>query len=273
MLNFKIDDSKCIRCEKCVKDCVAGIITMNDLPQIEVDKEDQCIKCQHCLAVCPTGALSILGVNPENSIPVKDKHIDFNQLSEMIKTRRSIRKFNSEELNLETLEKLTSTAVYAPTGHNDNGVMFHLTKTKDETDKIKELLYTAIRKANEKKPLTGFASLLAKMQHVYNAHGVDLIFREAPHFLIATVPSNHTTPKEDAVIALSYFEILANSMGIGTLWNGLSLMAIALDETIKEDIGIPADHKIGYAMVFGKPAVKYSRSIQKNESHLRFISI
>ena len=30
---------------------------------------------------------------------------------------------------------------------------------------------------------------------------------------------------------------------------------------MKQELGIPADHLFGYAMIFGKPAVSYARTV------------
>jgi len=67
----------------------------------------------------------------------------------------------------------------------------------------------------------------------------------------------------DCLIALSYFELFAQSLNVGTVWNGLAKWAIndLVPET-RQRLGIPDGHQIGYVMSFGKPAVQYSRTVQ-----------
>ena len=55
---LKINDSRCIRCQRCVKICLAGIF-YEDNGRICTRNESSCIFCGHCVAVCPTGAVSI----------------------------------------------------------------------------------------------------------------------------------------------------------------------------------------------------------------------
>ena len=65
------------------------------------------------------------------------------------------------------------------------------------------------------------------------------------------------------MIALSYFELFAQTLGVGTVWDGLAKWAINdLLPEFRTRLGIPDDHVIGYAMAFGKPAVQYARTVQ-----------
>jgi nitroreductase len=92
----------------------------------------------------------------------------------------------------------------------------------------------------------------------------DVIFRGAPHLLVTSTPKSAPSPIPDCLIAMSYFELFAQANGVGTVWDGLAKMAIddLLPET-RQRLGIPDDHLIGYAMVFGKPAVNYARTVQR----------
>lgn len=98
---------------------------------------------------------------------------------------------------------------------------------------------------------------------VWENKGVDIIFRNAPHLLIASAPKKNSSPLPDCLITLSYFELLATSHNIGTLLNGMLTWVLNdIDPGIADLIGIPKDYTVGYGMVFGKSAVKYPRSIQ-----------
>jgi len=103
----------------------------------------------------------------------------------------------------------------------------------------------------------------AKFVKIWEKLRIDLIFRDAPHLLIASAPKSLSSPKEDCMIALASFELYAQTCGVGTLWNGIA--AWAIDEMLPEirrSLGIPDDHLFGYAMLFGKPAVHYARTVQ-----------
>ena len=104
-LELKIDESKCIHCGQCIKDCMVGALEFdeNNIPQVAKGGENRCMKCQHCLAVCPTGALSILGKNPENSELVREYNSQ--EILNLIKSRRSFRHYKKENLSPEIMAK------------------------------------------------------------------------------------------------------------------------------------------------------------------------
>lgn len=274
MLNFKIDEAKCTQCGICSKECPTLIINgKNGIPEIKEGKEKNCIKCQHCLAVCPTGALSILGKNPANSIPVNAEVPNANELTNLIKTRRSVRKFKKEEISKTQIQELLETAAYAPTGHNKNQVLLSITETKEQLAKVKALVYDAIKE--KKEDLSPALAMYGSFQTMWEEKGIDILFRNAPHLIIASAsPQASSNAVTDCVISLTYFELLANTMGIATLWDGfLKAVFDHIAPALKTALGIPEDHTIGYMMIFGLPAVKFSRSIQSEGLHLNKINL
>ena len=69
---FFVDDSKCIKCGACIRDCALEMLEFDperELPHVIPGTEDSCTRCQHCLTICPTGALEIFGRDPEESLP------------------------------------------------------------------------------------------------------------------------------------------------------------------------------------------------------------
>ncbi len=274
MIDFKIDKEKCTQCGLCAADCPTLVINpKSEYPEIKEGKEGQCIKCQHCLAICPTAALSIWGKNPDDSIPVKNNIVEPESLAQLVKTRRSIRKFKADELEKGFIQELLATAAYAPTSHNKNAVLFSVIDNRSDLEKFREEAYAGIKRAFEEGNLPASMAFMNDFQRLWFSKQIDVIFRNAPHLLIASAPKSIATPETDATIALSYFELLANSNGIGTLWNGFIKWILRdIVPELKNKIELPDDHVIAGVLLFGKPAVKYARSIQSDGLNLNRIS-
>lgn len=275
MIDFTIDKEKCIKCKLCATECPVLIINAKtEFPEIKEGKEKNCIKCQHCLAVCPTAALSIWGKNPDDSLEVNEEIPQPQEMERLIKTRRSVRRFKKEELGADTIKSLLETSAYAPSGHNKNQVLLSVTATRSETDKVKALVYEGIKSAMENNNLRPALGMFANFQNMWEEKGVDVLFRNAPHFIIASAPKENSNGYTDCIISLSYFELLANSMQIATLWDGLVKMVFeTIAPDLKTSLGIPKDHEIAYMMVFGKPGVKYARSVQSEGLNLNTIQL
>ena len=59
--------------------------------------------------------------------------------------------------------------------------------------------------------------------------------------------------------------------GVGTVWDGMVMMALSLYPGLGSRLGIPENHTVGYAMVFGEPAVEYYRTVQRGPAKVHFV--
>ena len=98
-----------------------------------------------------------------------------------------------------------------------------------------------------------------------------MVFRGAPHLLITSAPKDAPCPVQDTHIALTTFQLMAHCRGVGTVWDGMVMMALALWPGLAARLEIPADHIVGYAMVFGEPAVEYHRTVQRGPANVNVV--
>lgn len=274
MLEFNIDQERCTRCGLCLKDCVVGIIEMGPSgPEIHRRKKAACVGCQHCLAVCPTAAVSILGRTPEESRPLNGALPSPDHLEILIKGRRSVRHYRDENLDPELLQRLLDVAWQAPTGHNARQVRFSVIDNKDALRVFREETYRGLDDLISSGNLPKEMAFFRDFARLWRDQGVDVLFRGAPHLIVASAPKSCASPIPDSLIALSYFELFAQSLGVGTVWNGLVKWAIDdLVPQLRSSLRIPEDHLIGYAMAFGKPSFPYQRTVENRVANIeRFI--
>ena len=257
-MEFNVNE-KCIKCGKCINDCLTKALTFDGNKNIIFD-EKKCIKCQHCLAICPTGALSINGKHPENCELANNKP-ESEKLLNLIKCRRSFRKYKHENLDAETMQKLKDMLHWVPTGVNNHNLHFAFIDDVEVMDDFKDyangklvdfLISPAIKK------------IKTKFDRYKNAflRGEDVIFRGAPHMVVVSTPINAPCADIDPTIALSYFELYAQSMGVGTVWCGLAYKLFKMFPELCEYIEIPEGYKVGYAMLFGPSEIEYKRATQ-----------
>lgn len=264
MLNLIIDEQACTRCGACATDCPARIISVEaGYPAIAPEKEAACYKCQHCLAICPTAALSITGVSPQDCQPLAGRFPAPDALEILIKGRRSVRRYRDENLDPALLQQLLDVAWHAPTGVNSRQVRFTVVDDRRKLAQLRDEVMTGLSKLVQQNALPAGFERYADFVRVWEEKGLDIIFRGAPHLLVASAPQSVVTPLQDCLIALSYFELYAQANGVGTVWNGLCKWAINdLLPEMRQRLEIPEDHQIGYAMAFGPPAVTYQRTVR-----------
>lgn len=259
--NLVIDKEKCINCGMCIEDCIAGALEFdeNKVPRFAEGGEARCIECQHCLAVCPMGAVSVLNKNPDNSDRVQEHNPE--QVLNLIKSRRSIRQYKSENVPAETIEKLKNMLNWSPTGCNFHKLHFAFVEDRAVMDKIRSYVNEKIVKILTSSPLSKIAGKFSRYKDAL-IKGEDVIFRGASHMVVVSAPVNAPCANIDPVIALSYFELYAQSLGVGTCWCGFAEICMQLFPEIACAIHVPDGYKVSYVMLFGLPDVKYSRTTQ-----------
>lgn len=258
-MEFKVNNEKCIHCGKCINDCMGHALKFDE-NQIPVFDATKCIKCQHCLAICPTGALSICGKNPDesdlpNNLPEASKVLN------LIKTRRSYRHNKYENVDRDLMEKLKNMLNWTPTGVNNHRLHFSFIEDIEVMDDFRSYTNGKMLRVLTNPALKHLAGKFERYKNAF-LKGHDIIFRGAPHMVVVSSPVDAPCADIDPVIALSYFELYAQSLGIGTCWCGIAYSVIKMFPELCEHLEIPEGYKVGYAMLFGMPDVKYKRATQ-----------
>lgn len=265
MLQFNVDKELCIQCAECAKDCPYMIIEMvDDYPVVNPERADQCIECQHCFAVCGPGALSIFGLNPADSTPLKGNLPDPAKMETLMMGRRSVRRYKPEPVDPALIERIIETVRMAPTGVNRRTTVFTLVEDQEAMAELRSRVYEGLRKLTEDDAMPAGFEFFSGISNAYEDKGVDILFRGAPHFLVTSAPKDGPSATADGHIALTYFELLASSHGLGVVWDGLAKWAMTkLVPEAADLLGIPQDHEICYMVAFGMPAVRYHRTVQR----------
>lgn len=260
-----VDENKCKKDGICAGECPMALIKLKDgdgFPELVPGGEQMCLVCGHCVAVCPHGALSHDQVPVEECLVIdKDLVIDEHQAVQFLRSRRSIRFFKDESPDKATLQRLIDIARYAPTA--GNGQLVEWLVLTDPA-KIKEMAGMAVdwmRNVLEKAP----QSAPPYMPVVVGAWdmGFDAVLRDAPVLVVASAPKEASNGMVDVTLALSYFELAAPKLGLGTCWAGLLEGALFSSSAAREALGLPEGHPHHYPMMVGYPKTKYYRLPQR----------
>ncbi len=264
---FIVDEKKCIHCGLCVKDCIEYAIRFDKNRIPKMVSPDMCINCRHCFSICPEGAISFNGETSSNAEAINAHNPD--EILNLIKSRRSNRRYKTENVDKETVSKLKNMLKWVPTGCNFHALQFTFIEDIEVMNDFRNTVNEKLKKESANNPeitaeFGAFKDILLK--------GEDIIFRGAPHLIAVSNNKNAPCRQEDGIIALSYFELYAQSLGLGTCWCGFMKTIINTFPELCSYLEIPKENEFCYAMLFGNKAVDYARTIIPSDVNILSIN-
>ena len=270
---FTVDPDKCRHDGLCAAECPLGLIVKESkdaLPSPVPWADEHCINCGHCVAVCPEGAFSLAAMGPEDLPPIRPElELGPGQAEQFLRARRSIRVYQEKPVPRETLAEAIRLAGYAPSGHNTQPVHWLVLEDTGEVRRIAGVVMDWIRYMLEAQ--TEFA-LSLHMDLLLEAweKGRDRVFRGAPHVIIAHAPEGERTATPGCAIALTYLELAAASLGLGTCWAGYFQAAYFNHPPMAEALNLPPGHASFGALMIGYPKLKYHRLPLRNQPRINW---
>jgi nitroreductase/NAD-dependent dihydropyrimidine dehydrogenase PreA subunit len=266
-----VDESRCKKDGICLAECPMSLITSQEEsghPALIPGGDKICNRCGHCVAVCPKGALKHSDISDEDCIKIKPElSLNEEQAIQFLRSRRSIRAYKDKPVEKEKIKRLIGTARYAPTGGNSQMVEWLVLTDKNKLHEIAAKTIEHFRREIKEKPqLLQYFSPIIKFWE----GGHDSILWNAPVLVVASAPKEAATGMQDACISLTYLDLLAPAMGLGTCWAGLVQQAIISLPALKDFLGVPADHPYHYPMMLGYPKGKYYRLIARKPPKISF---
>ena len=148
---------------------------------------------------------------------------------EVIKKRRSIRRFKQDEIPLRILEKLVDAARFAPSGGNIQPWEFIIVNDKELLDKVFETLAWAGYIAPEGTPPEG---------------------KRPTAYIVALQNTKLSpfTPTHDMAAAVENILLVATEEGLGSCWIGS-----VKRKKLAEILNIPSDYHIDSVIALGYP--------------------
>lgn len=258
---FEVNQQTCSQDGICAAVCPAGIIDFNrgQYPTPTVEAENVCIRCGHCVAVCPTGSFSHREMIVQDCPPIQ-KNLDLNaeHCEHFLRNRRSIRVYKNKPIPKNDLARLIKIARYAPSGHNSQCAQWLVLSNRETLRQLAGIVVDWMRWMIGNMPETALAMGMARTVKRWE-DGTDVILRDAPVVIVTHAEKDNRTAPSTCTIALTYLELAAAGLGLGSCWAGYFNAAATTFPPMMEALSLPKGHQCFGAMMVGYPKFTYHR--------------
>lgn len=184
-----------------------------------------------------------------------------NQIIQNILTRRSIRKFQREQIKKEELQLILEAGQYAPSGMNQQSWHFTVVQNPEILKKINE------------KAMTILAQSPDSFLNERGARKNYSVFHHAPTLIIVSADPKSLTPKENCALAMGNMFLSAHSFNIGSCW--IYFIGAALNnkegQKLLRELGVPENYVIYSSGAFGYPAGDLPKPAERKENTINII--
>ena len=154
------------------------------------------------------------------------------ELLEVMRHRRSIRRYTDEEVPEEKLEKILQAALLAPTSRNMHPWQFYVIKDKAVLEKLSK----------------------AKQ------HGANLLAGCNTAIAVFADSELADTWIEDSAIALAYMDLMAAEQGVGSCWVQFRMRKDAdgadAEQNVRDILGVELPQRLVGVLALGMPGEK-----------------
>jgi nitroreductase/NAD-dependent dihydropyrimidine dehydrogenase PreA subunit len=259
---LRVNEEKCTGCGICAEVCRTNEIKLNDrgIPQ-PVRPNQTCFMCGHCVAVCPTSAISYEGMTPENCTPFqKDTLSSIEKVDTLLKSRRSISNYQNKSVPRDTIQNLIEVARYSPSGLNAQPVNWTVVYDRDDVQRYASMTIDWLRSVRNDPAWNTRIPIETYLGNWDN--GREVVTYDAPHLVMVHAEGRW---EEECKMAMTFFDLVAHSRGLGTCWMGLLNLAANIWEPLKKDLAYPETHKSFGVMTLGYPRYSYLRIPTRKE--------
>ena len=264
---IRIDKEKCTECNTCSHHCPGGFI--EEGPRIKNLANKYCVNCGHCCIVCPSGAIQITGLENLHVPPyAEDIPVSSQAINALLRRRRSIRQYKPEPVSREHLENIVEAASQVPSAHNFRAFKAYVCSDKVVIAQLHKRLTEHYTRSLDafKRPIEGMSdSLREELLYAFDylivnpPEGKDSLFWNASTLLVFTTTIPHPLCIGDAWIASFAAVMHAETIPVGTCYNGFLIMALIEDPSIKPLLKIPDEELVVSGFTLGYPDEKHFR--------------
>ena len=203
-------------------------------------------------------------------IVIRDKQkLTPEQAELFLRSRRSIRNYQNKPVPAELIRKVLNVARMAPTATNTQGISYIVIRDKQKLRRIADLVLEWMHLAAKTVPIM---RLYARAAQAEVDKGKEYILRDAPALVVAIGSKKDIHRTHDSGHScLSYAELYAPTLGLGTCWAGFFEHAGEAEyEPLLELLGVPDDKIIAGGILMGYPKVRYRNIVERQPLDVTF---
>ena len=188
---------------------------------------------------------------------------------DVIRKRRSIRKYKPEQISEEELGMILEAGQFAPSGGNSQTSHFIVIQNKALLNELTEMVEAAFARME---PEDTMYQGTIRVIELCKRGGYDFIY-SAPTLVVAANRRGYTNAVADCAVALENMMLAAASLDIGSCWIN-HLKWLTDDEQIlslMHKLGLAEDEQICGGIVLGYPDQIYSSPLKRTGNKVTIV--
>ena len=266
-----VDKKTCRGCGLCAEICHEGCISLveNGNHRVASVEHELCSTCTQCIAICARQALSWDSVPPvtydESRLPSAE------QLDELLKERRTIRRFKEDRIERALLEEIVGYGIYAPTNNYTlRAIVVDDPAMMVELDQVILQFVSMIYKLMFR-PRPVFALLRRITPSIQRKDKVKMesdlgrgstFDRPPPAMVFIAGDRRIGLTEASAQYALYNMILYAQARGIGSRLKGTGPIFLNRSRTARQRLGLHKHERIFGTLEFGYPDVRFRNKVE-----------
>ncbi len=294
---IRVNQEKCTACGICGEVCPRHIpeTTVRDnekVTEVSAERRGLCMECGHCTAVCPEDAIRVDCYDNQVFAPSQKPDMDENQVLDLMRNRRSVRRYRDRPVPREVIERIMEAAHSAPTGTGkrttgaiviDNpetlkafsGLAFQMYENLDKQLKNPLARFFIKKRVGAKKLKTLRNFVMPGMEWYirwYRGGKSNEILRDCPALILFHSPAEEPVGAENCLIAAFHAVLMAEAVNVGTCFNDLVPPACNRVPGIRKLLDLPEDREVYASITLGYPRYRFKKTIPRRLAQVRYLN-